>query len=366
MYKIRSHLLQHKKTDYSKESDEHEQNLIDCFLGTNPEVREKKLDFTKYDTTFNSISKYPHNYGTLKNGLMKYWSDVADLNEKQISVAAGSCYILEMINKIFLTPQSKVLGIAPQFSFYISDILSFGSTYDYFPLDSQKNWKFNIDEFLKFDFNDYTLIHIDNPNNPTGQIISITDIERIVKKANDCNTCVLVDEAYGDYMAKNNSALTLLNKYSNVIITRTFSKGFGLAGIRIGYVVANSEIMKYYLLITDPYTLSTIGAECATEILLDEDYIENSKRKSEMKKNRVFATCKKLSILETAPQTPILTLRHPNPEVDLQQLLISHGVKTASGKDFLLLGKNSVRFRVPHDDDLDPVIKIIHAIEKEL
>ena len=81
------------------------------------------------------------------------------------------------------------------------------------------------------------VIYLDNPNNPTGKIIPLEEIEEVVKKAAELDIAVIVDEVYGDFMSKENSSISLINQYDNLLIVRSFSKGFGLAGLRIGYVI---------------------------------------------------------------------------------------------------------------------------------
>ncbi len=128
-----------------------------------------------------------------------------------------------------------------------------GATYDYVLLKKEDNFKFNEKEFIEKINPEYKVIYIDNPNNPTGQIIPLSSIENIVKEAAKYDIAVMVDEAYGEYMPKENSAVKLLNNYDNVIALKTFSKGFGLAGLRAGYAVLPEQLVnpiKRFLLLT--------------------------------------------------------------------------------------------------------------------
>ena len=84
---------------------------------------------------------------------------------------------------------------------------------------------------------DTEVVYIDNPNNPTGQVLPLADLETIVAQAQRQNTAVIVDEAYGDFVANENSAINLVTRYPNLAVARSFSKGWGLAGLRVGYGV---------------------------------------------------------------------------------------------------------------------------------
>src|SRR5699024_4459156 len=115
-----------------------------------------------------------------------------------------------------------------------------GGIYCDAPLSAENKYLFeSFSIIFKLQQADYKLLYLDNPNNPTGQIIPIEEIEFIVKKAAENSTCVIVDEAYGDYMDQQSSAISLVHKYENLFVVRTFSKAYGLAGMRIGYVVAS-------------------------------------------------------------------------------------------------------------------------------
>ena len=114
---------------------------------------------------------------------------------------------------------------------------------------------------------------MDNPNNPTGQCIPLEQIEYIVREAAKDNICVLVDEAYGEYMRSENSAITLIKTYDNLIVLRTFSKGFGLAGLRLGYLVARPEIIEEMKKLTSPYDGNTLARRICAQVLKEADFL---------------------------------------------------------------------------------------------
>ena len=130
---------------------------------------------------------------------------------------------LEKINKFVIREGSKVLGYALQFSEYITEVRVMGGFYEYMSLKKEEDFEFNYDEFIEKINDSYTLVYIDNPNNPTGQVISLDVIEEVTKKALEEEVIVVVDEAYGDFMDIKNSAVNL--EYPNLIVVRSFSKG---------------------------------------------------------------------------------------------------------------------------------------------
>ncbi len=120
--------------------------------------------------------------------------------------------------------------------------------------------------------NDKTkIIVLVNPNNPTGTSINAKDVIKIIDKAKRCNSIVLIDEAYYQFCGK--TSIPLINKYNNLFIIQTFSKAFGLAGLRLGYVISNQNNIKIIKKVLSPYSVNIIAAISASTALKDTNYI---------------------------------------------------------------------------------------------
>ena len=157
--------------------------------------------------------------------------------------------LLFNINAMFLSPGKIVVGYSPQFSSYVDDLYYRGAKYYAFKLEQKYNFKMDIDEFIEYInriSKQISLIYIDNPNNPTGQIFTLEDIEKLAIVSKNKNAALIIDEAYGDFMLLENSSIPLVLKYDNVIVTKTMSKGLGLAGMRLGYMVAHPQIIHLW------------------------------------------------------------------------------------------------------------------------
>lgn len=116
-----------------------------------------------------------------------------------------------------------------------------------------------------------------NPNSPVGDIIELQYIEEIIKKASEKDIPVLIDEAYIEYAEPCQSSVCLLKKYKNLIVSRTFSKALGCAGLRIGYLLGNDEIMDIINIFVPTYEISSISSKFGSYLLNNykevEDYI---------------------------------------------------------------------------------------------
>src|SRR5699024_9763069 len=232
MYGVRKSVLGLNISSYAQQNHlpKDLSNFVDCSSGINPLGFSEKIKIALRDTPEEIINLYPESNINIKTGIIKFWSDLIKLKENQIILGDGAIELIYKINKLFINKTSRVLGYSPQFSDYIDDIRSYGGVYDNYLMSIENNFEFDVNLFLEKMNGEYRLFYIDNPNNPTGQVIPIESIEKIVKRAYDLGVAIIIDEAYGDFINNRDSATTLINEYSNLIILRTFSKGLGLAG----------------------------------------------------------------------------------------------------------------------------------------
>jgi len=117
------------------------------------------------------------------------------------------------------------------------------------------------------------LVVIANPNSPTGSSIGKNDIIKIIEKSKENNAVVMIDEAYYQFYGK--TSIPLIKKYDNLIVTQTFSKAFGLAGLRLGYIMSNKDNIKAIQKVLSPYSVNGVAAACAFAALKDQKYIKN-------------------------------------------------------------------------------------------
>ncbi|HQA48925.1 MAG TPA: aminotransferase class I/II-fold pyridoxal phosphate-dependent enzyme, partial [Bacillota bacterium] len=136
-----------------------------------------------------------------------------------------------------------------------------------------------------------------------------------------------------------------------------------LAGARVGYMVTGRLIADYYSKVEMLFIVNTFGQFAVRIALKDQGFLRDSINKVRDTKRRIIDTLKVLRVLETDPRVPIMTLQHPSENVDLHEKFHKHGVLTEAGEDFVELGKNSVRLRVPID--AEGIIEVIKRIEEE-
>ncbi len=336
-------------------------NIIDCSLGTNPFIEDSMIK--KYILECScEINKYPSlEYELLKDELLKFWKEhfYNDINKNNIAFGAGTMGILRNISEFLIQEGTKVLGIAPQFPRFISEVELKKGIYEYYNLEKKNNYKFIATDFMKKINNSYSLISIENPNNPTGQIIDVSDIEKIVKKAKQYNIMVIVDEAYGDYMQLNNSAIKLVGKYDNIMVLRSASKFYGLPNHRVGYMFADRELIKIYNEISIPFPFSDLSASIFIKILKNYDKLEYTKLKTVEINQAIYKTLKKENYISTNVETPIFTLKTDKYD-NLTNKLMEEGIIAENCSYFINLDNTYARIRITKD--YEKLIKILSKI----
>lgn len=365
-YGIKENILNLDKSSYAKDNGFKDDlsSFMDCSAGINPLGFSKSVEDGFKKMPLELINLYPETNDDLKESIVEYWKDLSHLDKNQILLGDGSIELIYKINKLFIDSRSKVLGYSPQFTDYIDDVEACGGIYEYYLLDKENNFKFDYQCFLEKMNKNHKLFYIDNPNNPTGQVIDIFHMEKIVEKAKDLSRPIIIDEAYGDFMDIDNSAISLINKYDNLIIIRTFSKGLGLAGLRAGYIVASKKFTKHYLKISNPYEMGSISRYLAEIAIKDKDFMEESINKLRNYKKSFMDSLNKLKVLETDESIPIMTIMHPDSNVDLENLLLKHKILSVSGRGFIGLGKNFVRIRL--SKDIDKMIEAFKGVEDKI
>ena len=189
-------------------------------------------------------------------------------------------------------------------------------------------------------------------------------VEQLVARAAELSIPIIIDEAYGDYMPLEQSAINLCNRYENLIVLRSFSKAHGLAGARIGYGIIPEQLCVPLDNITHPYISSNPARAIAQAALEDEGFIDETRRVTAEHKAPFMRQWDKLITGHSDPHTPIFLISHPDPEVNLKEAFDNYHIKVSTGAVFVGLDKNSVRLRVPLEKDRQAVLDAIEAIDK--
>ncbi|MBQ2783121.1 MAG: histidinol-phosphate aminotransferase family protein, partial [Oscillospiraceae bacterium] len=233
------------------------------------------------------------------------------------------------------------------------------------PARQEDGWRMEVSDLVDAISADTSLVYIDRPNNPTGQTLTLSEVEQILARCEQLGVYCIVDEAYGDFIPREESAVTLGPKYKNIIIVRTFSKGFGLAGLRAGYIITTQDLIRYISKVSNPFMMSELSREMAAAALSDRTYGDSHSGDFIAMKTALREACgDNLTMACTDDRVPICLLQHRDERLDLQEELMKHGVLCCSGTEFEPMERNSVRLRVPRAEEMGKLLAAIEAVGK--
>ena len=223
------------------------------------------------DEAVHDIARYPDGNSF---ELRKAVSDKFGVAHNQIVFGNGSNDILELAARAFLTSKSEAIYSQHAFAVYPLVTQAVGATGVVVPA---KNFAHNLDSFLKAITPKTRLIFIANPNNPTGTLIN-KDALRAFIHAVPTNILIVLDEAYDEYLSAEHKseAINWLNEYDNLIISRTFSKAYGLAGLRIGFGLMHADVADMLNRVRQPFNVNSIAQAAALASLADDDFVARS------------------------------------------------------------------------------------------
>ena len=221
---------------------------------------------SSYDNGYN---RYPNNKHP---ELITLISNYKKLNKDELVLCNGTDELIDLVIRVFCEPgKDKIITLNPTYGMY--EVSAKINNVKNVKIDLDHNFQIDIEK-VKSQFDDLTkIIFITNPNNPTGNCFNEDSIIEIIKSFNGI---VFIDEAYIDY--SNNSLISKVNVYQNLIISQTFSKALGLAGIRLGVGYSNNTLISYIRKVKPPYNVNLLTEKKAIENI-SSTYLDNSQIK---------------------------------------------------------------------------------------
>lgn len=238
-----------------------------------------------------SISLYPDGACVkLKNALAKKH----DLANGNFCVGNGSDEVLVLIAGAYIEPGDNAITSQTTFSEYTFATKLFGGTMKYAPMI---DGCFQLDVIASLIDNKTKLVFLCNPNNPTGTSFSNDALRAFMEKVPK-DILVVLDEAYREYVDRSDfpDSISLLNNYSNIIILRTFSKIYGLAGLRVGYGIARPEVITDMEKTRAPFNVNSLAQAAAYAALDDTDFVNKSRAVNREGKTYLYASFDKLGL----------------------------------------------------------------------
>ena len=233
-------------------------------LGVSTAVKEAVFN------SLSSINRYPDgNCFELKKAIAEKLSVLPDM----ISLGNGSNELLELIARVFVSKKTDEV-IFSQYAFVVYPLVTqaLGATAKVSPA---KNYGHDLNSMLSLISENTKLIFVANPNNPTGTLLSDDELYAFLQKVPN-NVPVVLDQAYFEYLNVDDLAIDWLKEFDNLIITRSFSKAYGLAGLRVGYSVCSPLIADFINRVREPFNVNYTAQVAAIAALSDDKHLNDS------------------------------------------------------------------------------------------
>ena len=257
-------------TELAREMNLNPEDIIKLASNENPLGVSPKA-YEAMQEALEDIARYPDgNSFALRDYLCRKFG----LQPEQLIFGNGSNDILELAARAFLTPSTEAVYSQHAFAVYPLVTLATGATGISVPA---RSFGHDLDAMLAAITDNTRVVFIANPNNPTGTLLAKAELHTFLAKVPE-HVLVVLDEAYDEYLPPEikSEALAWLKEFSNLLISRTMSKAYGLAGLRIGYGVASPEVADLINRVRQPFNVNSVAQAAAVAALGDEEFVQRT------------------------------------------------------------------------------------------
>ena len=279
-------------------------------LGVSPRAR------SAIAAVLDDLSRYPDGNGfELKQALCRRYGVTAD----QIVLGNGSNDVLELAARAFLTPNDSAIYSQHAFAVYPLAVQAIGARAIEVPA---RDFAHDPDAMLRAVEAKTRVLFIANPNNPTGTMIPADRLEKFIA-ALPPHVLVVLDEAYSEYVPPEDSydSLPWIQRYPNLVVTRTFSKVYGLAGLRVGCAFAAPQVADLMNRVRQPFNVNSVSLAAAAAALEDSDFVRKSVNLNAAGMRQVVEGLKRLGLEHIRSYGNFVTFRVEGAATVYQRLL---------------------------------------------
>lgn len=257
-------------SELAREMNMDEQTIIKLASNENP-LGTSPLAQEAMRRALDEASLYPDGSGfELKAALSRRYG----VTSSQIVLGNGSNDVLELAARVFLKPGAAAVFSQHAFAVYPLVTQAVGAT----GISVRaRNYGHDLDAMLDAVTPETRIVFIANPNNPTGTLLAASDVLRFLERVSS-DVLVVLDEAYNEYLPGDiqGDSIGWLKRFPNLLITRTFSKAYGMAGIRVGFGLAHPDVSGLMNRVRQPFNVNSVGLAGAVAALDDEEFVKRS------------------------------------------------------------------------------------------
>lgn len=270
------------------------------------------------------LGRYPDPGGY---ALKQTISEKFDVPASWITLGNGSNDILELVSLALLTPADAVVYSEYSFSVYRISTQARGARHIVVPA---KAFGHDLEAMFEAIDDQTRLVFIANPNNPTGTFLAAADIEKFLSRVHaryGDRVTVVLDEAYNEYLPPDTrvDSLGLVKQYANLVVSRSFSKAYGLAGLRVGYGVAQPAITALLARVRQPFNVNALAQAAAMAALQDQAFLDRSAQVNQAGKQQLETGFNALG-LTFVPSFANFVLVHVGAAQEINNALLKRGV----------------------------------------
>lgn len=288
----------------------------ECALGASPRCAEAAVKAVQ------DAHRYPDGAGYR---LRQAIADHHGVTPDEVVHGNGSNEIIELIVRTFMTPEHHMIFGRPSFSMY--PVVASAHNVSFTAVPTSAELIHDLPRMVEAVQANTRLIIVDNPNNPTGTYVPREAVEAFLKAVPE-EVIVVMDEAYFEFAdaADYPDSLGLRRLRERLIVLRTFSKAYGLAGYRVGYGIGPSNLVEFLHRLRAPFNVGVISQEVALAALSDEEHLSAVVELNASERTRVTGALSKVSKHVYPSQTNFLLVDFGLPQMELYDRLLSEGV----------------------------------------
>jgi histidinol-phosphate aminotransferase len=320
------------------------QHVVDVIVGKFPEA-----------------GRYPFNAREQEPVLVKALASKHGATNDQILLGPGSGEILQNAVRAFTSPTKPLATAWPTFENPRDTARKIGTEVRAVPLDA--NLRIDIDKLVEAS-KGAGLVFFCNPNNPTGTVHGATAVADFVKRvrAASPDTVILIDEAYHEYVTDPSykTAMDIAKSTPKVFVSRTFSKAYGMAGLRVGYAVGDREVVKRLGEFRMPYAVNLPGIAAAVAALNNQAHIDQEKARNTSVRNFTIKAFEQMGFKATDSHTNFIFVNINRPAEAFRNAVRESGVMV--GRDFPPYEKTHVRISLGTQAEMDRAVAVFKKV----
>mgnify|MGYP006284453997 CR=1 FL=1 len=317
----------------------HSEQVLEC-------LREADCNFHHYPDS---------NCNQLKNSL----ADFHNINKNKLFIGNGSDEIIDHIMTVFVEKGDEVILADPSFIKYKLAVQASGGIGKKIPLT--EDYRHDLSRMAEAVTEKTKVIFICDPNNPTGTTVDRKKLLDFIDEV-PSDILLVVDQAYYEYVTETDylQGLELIDQYSNLILLRTFSKIYGMAGFRVGYGIANSQLVELLNRVRSPFNVNKAAQKAAVAALQDQQHVKNSRACNENGKTYLYNALDELGLQYIHTQGNFILIDTEHDAVAVFEKLMRQGVIIRPGNIFGL--PTWIRVTIGRKEDNQEFIKQLKDI----